>query len=73
MSLPWINTVSLSLLATATFLISGWSDRSISPQPTDLQLVPAYQTPSLETQPIRAWQPGVWRQSNPPTVDTISA
>ncbi len=72
MSLPWINTISLSLLATATFLVSGWSDRPIPPHTADLDLVPAYQTPGIKTQPIRAGQPSFWRQQTPPAISTTS-
>jgi hypothetical protein len=50
MAFPWMNTVSLSLLATATILISGWSDRAetIPSLPADLPLVLTNHTPSLE-------------------------
>ncbi len=50
MTFPWINTFSLSLLATATILVSGWSDRAepIPSLPADLPLVLTNHTPSLE-------------------------
>jgi hypothetical protein len=50
MTFPVMNTIGLSLLATATILISGWSDRAetIPSLPADLPLVLTNHTPSLE-------------------------
>jgi hypothetical protein len=50
MAFPWINVFSLSLLATATILASGWSDRAetIPSLPANVPLVLTNQLSSLE-------------------------
>jgi hypothetical protein len=50
MTFPVMNTIGLSLLATATILISGWSDRAetIPSLPANVPLVLTNQLSSLE-------------------------